>query len=59
MNFSILEFWKWERTFGFGILTLDTGREDEMEHSLFGFCWDWEEKELQVDLFWKCFTFKF
>ncbi len=57
MMFSFLDIWSFkEGSKGFDILSFDFDREDEIVFSLFGIAWD--EDEIYIDLFWKCFTFK-
>jgi len=59
MGFRLLEIWKWDVTIGIMLFSIDLNREDEMVFALLGFSWDKEERELQIDIFWKCFTFRF
>lgn len=58
MKLSLFQFWSGNVTFGFGLFSVDTYREDEMEYTLLGFQYDKEDRVLEIDLFWKCFEFK-
>ncbi len=57
MNFNLFGIWFGQVCFGFDFLSFDTYREEV--YSLIGFCYDKEDKILEIDIFWKCFEFKF
>jgi hypothetical protein len=57
MQFNFFSVWKWGLDFGFSVLDIDTGREDEICRALIGFSYNKEDKELFIDLFWRYFIF--
>ena len=59
MQFILFTVWTFDVCFGFSLLEIDTDREDETTFALLGFYYDKEDRELQIDFFWKIFTFNF
>lgn len=58
MIFSLFQFWSHSAAFGFCILDFDLQRQDDQCYSLIGFCYAKEDRVLEIDILWKCLTFK-